>query len=145
MWLQFGSVSGTQRILLSSAFSWRMRNSATGLTSMKEPGNVGSETTTIAAGGAAGGGRRFAEEAVVGRVAERLEQQPVELDRAQLVVPLVLVRRALWDLDHDVERIRHRAGDYPPRSSRSPSSSSTVTPRRSAFSSLEPGDAPATR
>ena len=51
MWLQFGSVSGTQRILLSSAFSSRMRNSATGLTSMQQPGNVGSETTTIASSG----------------------------------------------------------------------------------------------
>ena len=39
---QFGSVSGTQRILLSSAFWSRMRNSATGLTSIRQPGNVGS-------------------------------------------------------------------------------------------------------
>src|SRR6185436_4223740 len=75
------------------------------------------------------GRQRVAEEAVVGRVAERLEQEPVELDRAQLVVPLVLVRRALRDLDNDVERIvGHRGGDYPSSSLSSPSSSSTATP-----------------
>ena len=51
MWLQFGSDSGTQRILLSSAFSSRIRNSATGLTSIRQPGNVGSETTIMASSG----------------------------------------------------------------------------------------------
>ena len=44
-------MNGTQRILLSSAFSSRMRNSATGLTSITQPGNVGSETTTMASSG----------------------------------------------------------------------------------------------
>ena len=37
--------------LLSSAFSSRIRNSATGLTSMRQPGNVGSETTIITSSG----------------------------------------------------------------------------------------------
>ena len=48
---QFGSVYGTQRILLSSAFWSRMRNSATGLTSIRQPGNVGSDTAIIASSG----------------------------------------------------------------------------------------------
>src|SRR3954466_13537886 len=99
MWLQLGSVKGTQRILLSSAFSSRMRNSATGLTSMRQPGNVGSGADIMTASlvGAAGkrrlgaddhdvqrvavGGDRVLEEPVVRRVAQRGKQQPVELDR----------------------------------------------------------------
>ena len=51
------------------------------------------------------GGQRVPEEAVVGRVAERGEQQPVELDRPELLVPLVLVRGALRDLDDRDERL----------------------------------------
>src|SRR3954471_20494619 len=103
MWLQFGSVSGTQRILLSSAFSSRMRKSATGLTSMRQAGDVGSGAHALSSGGApddahrvegvAGPDQRVAKEAVVRRIAQRGEQQPVKLDRPELVVPLVLVRR----------------------------------------------------
>ena len=51
MWLQFGSECGMQRILLSSAFSSRIRNRATGLTSIRQPGKVGSLTTIIASSG----------------------------------------------------------------------------------------------
>ena len=106
MWLQFGSVSGTQRILLSSAFSSRIRNSATGLTSIRQPGERRLRHDDHRVQRVPVGGERVAEEAVVGRVAERGEQQPVELDRPQLLVPLVLVRRPLGDLDDGVRATR---------------------------------------
>src|SRR3712207_2188422 len=89
-------------------------------------------------------GEGLAEEAVVGGIAERREQQAVELDRVELVAPLVLVRRALGDLDDDVQGLAHAADPTSSSSASSPSSSRTCTPRRSAFSSLDPGDAPAT-
>jgi len=49
-------------------------------------------------------GERVGDEAVVGRVHGRGEQAPVEADHVALVVVLVLVAAATWDLDDDVER-----------------------------------------
>src|SRR5439155_1579552 len=45
--------------------------------------------------------QRVGDEAVVGRIHDRREQEAVELDPAELVVVLVLVAAALGDLDDD--------------------------------------------
>ena len=50
---------------------------------------------------------RVGDEAVVGRVDDRGEQEPVELDAAELLVPLVLVARPLRDLDEAVQGFVH--------------------------------------
>ncbi len=88
---QLGSCSGTHSTLSSSPLSSRILNSAIGLTGITQPGKVGSETTTIASSGSPSAAEGLGDEAVVGRIDDRGEQEAIELDRLQLVVPLVLV------------------------------------------------------
>jgi len=52
---------------------------------------------------------RLGDEAVVRRIHDRGEEKAIELDRLQLLVPLVLVPAALRDLDQAVEVLGHRA------------------------------------
>ena len=51
---------------------------------------------------------RVGHEAVVGGVRRRREQAPIEVDPVRLVVDLVLVAAAAWDLDDDVDAILSR-------------------------------------
>ena len=75
-------------------------------TRIRQPGKVGSPTSTIASSGSPSDGERALEEAVVGGIAHRREQPPVERDPAELLVPLVLVARARGNLDeHDVGHV----------------------------------------
>src|SRR5262249_10129400 len=48
-------------------------------------------------------GQRVGDEAVVGGIDDRAEQEAIEGDRLQLLVPLVLVAAALRDLDEAVQ------------------------------------------
>ena len=82
------------------------------VTAIRQPENVGSETQTIASSGSPSSPERVGDEAVVGRVDDRREQEAVELDAAERLVPLVLVARPLRDLDEAVEGLVHaRAND----------------------------------
>ena len=105
MWFQFGSSCGTQRSLSSCPASSLVRKTAITLTGITQPGNVGADTQTIASSGRALLGQRALDEAVVGRIDDRGEQEAVELDRLQALVPLVLVARPLRDLDQAVEGV----------------------------------------
>ena len=84
-----------------------MRRTAIAVTAIRQPENVGSETQTIASSGSPSSPERVGDEAVVGRVDDRREQEAVELDAAERLVPLVLVARSLRDLDQAVEGFVH--------------------------------------
>ncbi len=93
-------------------FSSRMRNSAMTFTGMTQPGNVGSLTQTIASSGSPSSPQRVGDEPVVGGIDDRAEQEAVELDRLQLLVPLVLVAAPFRDLDEAMNAIGHDAASY---------------------------------
>jgi len=81
-----------------------MRSSAIGRTGTTQPGKVlGDRDEGIQLFALLGKGALH--EAVLGRVGDRREQPPVELDRARLLVVLVLVAAALGDLDQDRDRV----------------------------------------
>ena len=69
-----------------------------------QPGNVGSDTQTHRVERVAVLAERVRDEAVVGRIDHRREQEAVELDGIALVVLLVLVAAPLGDLDDAAER-----------------------------------------
>jgi DNA-binding NarL/FixJ family response regulator len=75
-------------------------------------------------------------------IAERLVVSPRTVETH---VARIFRKMNLWPCEDDHRRVRAVLAYLGSSSARRPGSSSTGTPRRSAFSSLEPGDSPATR
>ena len=105
--LQFGSSCGTQRILSSWPLSSVMRKTAIAVTGIRQPrerrlGDADHRVERVAVLA-----ERVGDEAVVGRIDDRGEQEAVELDAAERLVPLVLVARPLRDLDEAMEGFVH--------------------------------------
>lgn len=76
------------------------------------------------------------------------EHLVVSLRTVETHVARIFRKLDLWPSDDDHRRVRAvlaYLGASPSSSASSPDSFSTGTPSRSAFSSLEPGDSPATR
>ena len=100
--LHEGSFSGTQSTFSSGPFSSAMWKTPTARTRMRQPGERRLADEHERVERVAVLGQRPLDEAVVGRVAHRGEEPPVEREAAELLVPLVLVARARRDLDeHD--------------------------------------------
>ena len=106
---RLGSFSGTQMIFSSGPFSSAMWNTADDATANPAAGEgrLADEHERIERIAVAA--QRSLDEAVVRRIRHRGEETPVEDDRSELVVELVLVPRPGRNLDEDGDGLgRHR-------------------------------------
>ena len=102
-----GSFSGTQRIFSSGPFSSAMWKTPTTRAANPAAGERGLADEDERVERVAVAAQRPLDEPVVRRVRHRGEQAPVEDDRAELLVELVLVPRARRNLDEDDDVLGH--------------------------------------
>src|SRR5260370_17802913 len=101
-WAIRGSVAATHRILSSLPISSRIRNIPIARQAIRQPGKVGSSRRTSVKRVPVVG-ERVLDEAIVGRIAGRGEQHPVQPYPSCPMFHLLLVALAPRDLDDQVE------------------------------------------